>query len=88
VEEVGSMGHWWKDIDRVKPKNSERNFHKYHLIHRKYHMGWPGFESRPLQREPCKLSPLYGSVVEASCLGKSCISGFISASYNCYAWNN
>jgi hypothetical protein len=34
-------------IDRVRPKNSEKNLSQCRLIHHKSHMDWPGPEPRP-----------------------------------------
>jgi hypothetical protein len=34
----------WNDIDRGKPKYSEKNLSQYHLVHLKSHRDWPGRE--------------------------------------------
>jgi hypothetical protein len=39
------------DIDRGKPKNSEKNPSQWHFIHYKSHMDWPGSEPWPPQWE-------------------------------------
>jgi hypothetical protein len=31
----------WNDIDREKPKNSEKNLSQRHSFHHKCHMDWP-----------------------------------------------
>jgi hypothetical protein len=33
------MEQWWKDIDRRKLKNPEKNLSHCHFVHRKSHMG-------------------------------------------------
>jgi hypothetical protein len=38
---------WWDDIDRVIPKNSEKNLAQCHFVHHRSHMEWPGCEPRP-----------------------------------------
>jgi hypothetical protein len=37
----------WNDIDRGKPKNSEKNLSQSHFIHDKSHIDWAGRERRP-----------------------------------------
>jgi hypothetical protein len=37
----------WNDIDRGKPKNSEKNLSQSHFVHHKAHMDWPGRELGP-----------------------------------------
>jgi hypothetical protein len=37
----------WNDIDRGKPKNSEKNLSQYHCVHHKSHIDWPGREPGP-----------------------------------------
>jgi hypothetical protein len=32
------MELWWNDIDRGKPKSSEKNLSKCHFAHHKFHM--------------------------------------------------
>jgi hypothetical protein len=39
----------WNDIDRGKPKNSEKNLSQCHFVH-KSHMDWPGREHGPPRR--------------------------------------
>jgi hypothetical protein len=37
--EYGQCGEpQWNDIDRVKPKNSEKNLTQFHFVHQKSHM--------------------------------------------------
>jgi hypothetical protein len=38
-------GEWrWNDIDRGKPKNSEKNLSQCHFVHNKSHTDWPDRE--------------------------------------------
>jgi hypothetical protein len=39
-----SMGHWWNDSDRQKPKYSEKNPSKCHVINHISHMDCPWIE--------------------------------------------
>jgi hypothetical protein len=39
--------HQWHEIDRGKPKYSEKNLSQFHFDHHKSHIGRPGIESRP-----------------------------------------
>jgi hypothetical protein len=32
------MEHRWNEIDREKPKYSEKNLSQYHFVHYKFHM--------------------------------------------------
>jgi hypothetical protein len=32
------MEHWWNEIDRIKPKYSEKNLSQCHFVHHKSHM--------------------------------------------------
>ena len=34
--------HWWNEIDRGKPKYSEKNLYQCNFVYHKSHMGWPG----------------------------------------------
>jgi hypothetical protein len=35
---------WWNDIDRIKPKNSEKNLSQFHFVQYKSYIDWPGSE--------------------------------------------
>jgi hypothetical protein len=39
--------HRWNEIDREKPKYSEKNLSQCHFVHYKSHMERPGIESGP-----------------------------------------
>jgi hypothetical protein len=41
------MEHRWNEIDRGKPKYSEKNLSQCHFIHRKSHKYWPGIKPEP-----------------------------------------
>jgi hypothetical protein len=44
-----SMEHGWNDIDRGKPKYSERNLSQCHFVYHKSHMDRLGIEPGPLR---------------------------------------
>jgi hypothetical protein len=41
----------WKDINRAKPKNSEKVMFQCNFVHHKSHIDWPGCEPWPLRWE-------------------------------------
>jgi hypothetical protein len=41
------MEHRWNEINRGKPKYSEKNLSQCHFVHYKSHMDWPGIEPGP-----------------------------------------
>ena len=41
------MKHRWNEIDRGKPKNSEKNLFQCHFVYHKSHMDRPGIEPGP-----------------------------------------
>jgi hypothetical protein len=41
------MEHWWNEIDRGKPKYSEKNLSQCHSVRHKSHMDCPGIEPGP-----------------------------------------
>jgi hypothetical protein len=41
------MEHRWNEIDRGKPKYSDKNMSQYHFVHHKSHTDWPGIEPEP-----------------------------------------
>ena len=47
-----SVGHCWNDTDRGKPKYWEGNLSKWHFIHHKCHIDWPGIEFGPWGESP------------------------------------
>jgi hypothetical protein len=46
IYEYGHPG--WNDSDRGNSKNAEVNLSKYHFVHHKFHMDWPGTEPVPI----------------------------------------
>ena len=38
------MDHWWNEIDRGKPKYSEKNVSQCHFVRHKFHMDRSGIE--------------------------------------------
>jgi hypothetical protein len=46
-----NMEQRWNDIDRGKPKDTEKNLFSCHFIHNKSHMDWPGRDPGPLKWE-------------------------------------
>jgi hypothetical protein len=42
-----SMEHRWKEIDRGKPKYSEKNLSQCHFVHNQSHMDRPGIKLGP-----------------------------------------
>jgi hypothetical protein len=45
------MEHRWNEIDRGKPKYSEKNLSQCHFVYHKSHMDRPGIETGPPQGE-------------------------------------
>jgi hypothetical protein len=41
------MEHLWNEIDRGKPKYSERTLSQCHFVHHKSHKDWPGIKPGP-----------------------------------------
>jgi hypothetical protein len=41
------MEHWWDEIDRGKPKYSEKNLSQCHFVRHKSHTDGPGIEPGP-----------------------------------------
>ena len=40
----------WNEADRGNVKYSERNLSQFHVVYHKFHIDWPGIESRPPRR--------------------------------------
>jgi hypothetical protein len=42
-----NIKHWWENIDKRKPKYSEKNLSQWHFVHHKSHTDWSRIEARP-----------------------------------------
>jgi len=48
-----SMEQWWNDPGRGKPKHSEKKFlYLYQIVHKNFHMEWPGINPGPCGGRP------------------------------------
>jgi hypothetical protein len=57
----------WKDIDRGKPKDSEKNLSQCHAVHHKSHMGWLGWKPGLRCEKPVTNHLSYGSALDQLC---------------------
>jgi hypothetical protein len=68
------MEHRWNEIDRGKPKYSERNLSQCHFVHHKSYMDWPGSNPGLRGEKPVTNRLRHGTASVSYITPSSCLS--------------